>query len=89
MQMTADLGEDDQRQYAEHREDRGEQDAGAGDHAAGGGQGAQHSVAGAVGDGLLAGPGDEEDVVVDAEGDQEQEASSGTPASSASKPRPG
>ena len=60
-------------QHAEHREDGGEQDAGARDHAAGRGERPQHALAGAVPAGLLGGPGHQEDVVVDAERHQEHE----------------
>ena len=75
MQMTiAELGQHHQRQHAEHGEDRGEQDAGAGDHPAGGGERAEHARARVpCSRGLLARPGDQEDVVVDAERHQEQE----------------
>ena len=62
----AELGQHDQRQHPEHGEDRRQQDARAGDHAAGDGQSAQHALPRAVLAGLLAGPGDQEDVVVDA-----------------------
>ena len=63
----------DQRQAAERRERAGQHDAGRGDHAAGRGQAGQRAAAGAVLLRLLADPGHQEDVVVDAERDQEDE----------------
>ena len=56
----------DQRQRAEHGEGAGQHQAGRGDHAAGGGQPDQRAAPGAVPLGLLAHPGHQEDVVVDA-----------------------
>ena len=53
----AELGEGDEGQHAEHGEDRREQDAGAGDDAAGDGQRPQHALAGPVLARLLRGRG--------------------------------
>src|SRR3712207_7942957 len=54
-------------------ERRREHHPGRGDHATGDGEGAQDAVAGAVPRRLLPGPGHQEDVVVDPEGDQRSE----------------
>ena len=69
----AELREHDQRQHAEHREDGREQDPGAGDDASGGREAAQHPFPAAVAERLLAGPRHQEDVVVDAQRDEEHE----------------
>ena len=69
-----DLGQGDQRKHAEHREHGGEQDAGAGDDPARDGERSRDGLGGRVPERLLTRPGGQEDVVVDAEGDQEQEA---------------
>ena len=52
----------------------GEHDAGGGDHRPGDREPAQHALAGAVGERLLAHAGHQEDVVVDPQRDQEDEA---------------
>ena len=67
----------DEREDAEDDEHCGEYDAGGGDDAAGVGDGAGHGFFGAVGGGELFGADDEEDGVVDAEGDEEEEAVDG------------
>ena len=67
------ISAEDQRQRAEHRERAGQHAARRGDHAAGGGQPDQRAAAGAVPLRLLAHPGHQEDVVVDAQRDQEHE----------------
>src|SRR5215218_8141832 len=69
----ADLREEDERQHGEHGEGAGEDDASAGDDAAGDRERAQDALLGAVLLSLLAGAGDQEDVVVDAERDEEHE----------------
>ena len=69
----AELGEHDQRQHAEDGEHGGQQDAGAGDHPAGRRERAKHAFAGPVPVRLLGRPGDQEDVVVDAQRHEEQE----------------
>ncbi len=70
----ADLEQRLERQRHQHAEGRREHEAGAGDHAAGPlerGDGGGLRVRGAIA--LLADPGEQEDVVVDAERDQEDE----------------
>ena len=79
----ADLGEEHERQHAEHGERAGEHDARRGDHAARHGEAADHARPRAVVEGLLADPGHQEDVVVDAERDEEHEAYSGSDGSDA------
>ena len=69
----ADLGEEHERQHREHRERAGEHDARRGDDAAGHRQAAEHALPRAVRERLLAHPGHQEDVVVDAQRDEEDE----------------
>ena len=69
----ADLDQLLQRQQGEGGEGAGEDQAGAGDDAAGADQGGEDALAGAATGRLLARPGHQEDVVVDPEGDEEDE----------------
>ena len=69
----AELGERLEWQRREHREGSREDDAGGGDDPAGDGEAAQHPLAGAVAQRFLPGPCHQEDVVVDAERDEEDE----------------
>lgn len=69
----ADLGEGDHGERAEGGEGSGEDQARRGDDCAGGGQARHHARAGALAAGLLADAGGQEDVVVDAQSDQEHE----------------
>ena len=79
----ADLGQEDERQRAEDAERAREHDPGRGDHAAGDRQAAQHALARAVAERLLAHARHQEDVVVDPERDEEHE----RPAAAATGPR--
>ena len=69
----AELGEEDQRQRPEDQERRSEHDPCRRDHAARRRECDQRAPPGAVVRGLLPDPGHQEDVVVDAEGNQEHE----------------
>ena len=69
----AQLGQERDRQRAEHRERAGQHAARRGDHAAGRGQAGQRAGAGSVPQRFFAHPRHQEDVVVDAERDQEDE----------------
>ena len=73
----AELSEGDQRQHAERGEYGGEHDAGARDDAAGVSDGLDHARTRPQPRGLGACPMDQEDRVVDAEGDEEQECEDG------------
>ena len=68
-----DLGERDEREHGEHRERPGEHDPGGRDHASRDGETCEHRPASRRAQRLLAYAGHEEDVVVDAERDQEDE----------------
>ena len=68
-----ELAEQHEREDGEGAEGRGQHQPGAGDHAAGDRQRAQDAVLRAVDRGLLAGPGHQEDVVVDPQRDEEHE----------------
>ena len=67
------LRERDEREYAEHREHRREQDSCARDHATCRTKSGEHAVSRGRVHRLLTSPGRKEDVVVDAERDEEQE----------------
>src|SRR5690625_2255671 len=67
------LDEEEQRDDDERAERRGEDEPGGGDDAAGDRQAAADPLPGAVGQGLLPDPGHEEDRVVDAQRDEEDE----------------
>ncbi|MBG9885223.1 hypothetical protein ABE10_01195, partial [Bacillus toyonensis] len=69
-----DLHEEEDRDHRERGEGGGEDEAGGRDHPAGDRQAADDPLPGAVPLRLLAHPGHEEDVVVDAQGDEEDEA---------------